>query len=290
MKFSIIIPTFNNCDYLKLCIDSIKKNSSFNNQIIVHINGHDQYTEEYVNRINLSYTKTKDNVGLCKGVNIASKKADTNYIVYAHDDMYFLPGWDNYLYDEIQLLPDNLFYLSCTQLSHYPKGKGELNHIYFDAGDSLSNFDEKHLLKNYKSLSFYDLQGSHWAPHVVHKDIWNKIGGFSEEFDPGFGSDPDLNMKLWSLGVRVFKGVNKSRIYHFGSLTTRKKNDIIRNNGRKTFLLKWKFSIDFFTKYYLKRGTIYKGPLNSPNKNLFYFFSLLKDKINYFFNKLWKIS
>ena len=26
--------------------------------------------------------------------------------------------------------------------------------------------------------------------------MWNKIGGFSEEFFPGTGSDPDLNMKL----------------------------------------------------------------------------------------------
>ena len=32
--FSILIPTFNNLDYLKLCIDSIKKNSKFEHQII----------------------------------------------------------------------------------------------------------------------------------------------------------------------------------------------------------------------------------------------------------------
>ena len=55
------------------------------------------------------------------------------------------------------------------------------------------------------------------------KSLWNKIGGFSEEFNPGFGSDPDLNMKLWINGVRIFKCVNKSRVYHFGSQTTRKK-------------------------------------------------------------------
>ena len=46
--------------------------------------------------------------------------------------------------------------------------------------------------------------------------------GFSEEFNPGFGSDPDLNMKLWKYGVRIFKGISKSRVYHFGSLTARK--------------------------------------------------------------------
>ena len=35
---SIIIPTFNNIDYLKLCIASLEKNSYFNNQILVHVN------------------------------------------------------------------------------------------------------------------------------------------------------------------------------------------------------------------------------------------------------------
>ena len=36
--FSIIIPTFNNLEYLKLCLKSLYKNSKFNNEIIVHVN------------------------------------------------------------------------------------------------------------------------------------------------------------------------------------------------------------------------------------------------------------
>ena len=37
---------------------------------------------------------------------------------------------------------------------------------------------------------------THWAPHLIHRDLWNKIKGFSEEFNPGDGSDPDFCMKL----------------------------------------------------------------------------------------------
>ena len=39
MNFSIIIPTFQNYQYLSLCIKSIQKNSSFDHEIIVHLNG-----------------------------------------------------------------------------------------------------------------------------------------------------------------------------------------------------------------------------------------------------------
>ena len=289
MKFSIIIPTYNNFNYLKLALDSLKKNSSFNNEIIVHINGIDKETESYLDQTNIKFTKSSKNIGLCSGVNLASKKSTTDYIVYAHDDMYFLPKWDFYLFEEIKSLNTNLFYFSSTQISHIPDkgGKDVANHVYFDAGDSIENFNERKLLDCFQSLTFHDLQGSHWAPHIIHKNVWKKIGGFSEEFDPGFGSDPDLNMKLWSIGVRIFKGVNKSRIYHFGSLTTRKNKDIVQNNARKTFLLKWKISMDLFINFYLRRGEKFTSPLKNPKYSFNYFKILFISKIKYFYYQ-WK--
>ena len=36
--FSIIIPTYNNLDYLKLCIKSIRQNSKFKHELIIHVN------------------------------------------------------------------------------------------------------------------------------------------------------------------------------------------------------------------------------------------------------------
>ena len=51
--FSILIPTFNNIKYLKLCINSIKKNSKYDHQIVVHVNIGDDGTIEYLNKINI---------------------------------------------------------------------------------------------------------------------------------------------------------------------------------------------------------------------------------------------
>ena len=47
--FSILIPTFNNLDYLKICIQSLRKNSKFNHQIIPHVNVGDDGTLKYLN-------------------------------------------------------------------------------------------------------------------------------------------------------------------------------------------------------------------------------------------------
>ena len=113
--------------------------------------------------------------------------------------------------------------------------------------------------------------------------MWDKVGGFSEEFNPGIGSDPDFNMKLWKEGVRIFKGLNDFKVYHFGSLTTRKKKNFIQNRGDKTFLKKWGITTKFFKKHYLKSKTKYNGPLKEPDKTLGYIFGLLSCKIQSIF-------
>ena len=70
-------------------------------------------------------------------------------------------------------------------------------------------------------------------------------------------------MKLWINNVRIFKGVYKSLVYHFGSITTRKKSDDLftynGSRGNKIFIKKCKLSINFFEKYYLKSGLDRKG-------------------------------
>lgn len=275
--FTIVIPTLNNLNYLKLCLNSIKKNSNYNNEIIIHVNEGNDGSLDYVKENNINYTYSKKNIGLCSSVNTAAKKASTNFILYSHDDMYFCPGWDLILRNELDKLNTKLFYLSASMIEQ------NSGHIKFNCGSSYSDFDEKKLLENFKNLNCYDFQGSHWAPHLIHKEIWNKIGGFSEEFNPGIGSDPDLNMKLWNEGVRIFKGLSQFKVYHFGSVSLRKKPNLKQNRGSKTFLKKWGVTTNFFKKYYLKSDTQYLGPLPEPTKNFKYYISLIGCKIRYLF-------
>ena len=56
-------------------MNSIKKNSSFNHEIIVHLNGNDKETEIYLNNEQIKFTKSLSNIGLCSGVNTAYKKS-----------------------------------------------------------------------------------------------------------------------------------------------------------------------------------------------------------------------
>ena len=281
--FSIIIPTLNNLKYLKICIESIKKNSKYVHEIIPHVNIGEDGTIEYLKFNKFDFTYTENNVGICRGVNLAAKKAKYDYILYAHDDFYFCPDWDVILKKEIDQINHNYFYLSGTMVNN--------GQIDFNCGNSLEDFDEQKFLKGYKNYNYFDFQGSTWAPHLIHKNIWNKVGGFSEEFYPGTGSDPDLNMKLWDIGVRIFKGINDFKVYHFGSIVSRKYkfHPTIKtesgSRGSKIFLLKWGFSINFFKKFIIKSDCRYDGALTKPVKGYKYFCYLLLDKLNYFYVK-----
>ena len=282
--FSIIIPTFNNVKYLKICIESIKKNSTFNHEIIAHVNLGEDGTKEYLDKENIEYTFTNYNAGICEGMNKATKKANFDFILYSHDDFYFCPNWDEILNEEIKKIGHNRFYLSGIMMNNGP--------LKFDAGSDFETFDEKKLLENYEKINHYDFQGSTWAPHLIHKEIWNKVGGFSEEFYPGTGSDPDLNMKLWREGVRIFKGLSKCKVYHFGSIVTRKykNHPTIKtesgSKGGKIFLLKWGITFKFFKKHYLRSDSKYEGELSNPKRNIQFYLELIICKLNFFYLKI----
>ena len=275
--FSIIIPTFNNFNYLKLCINSIKKNSKFNHEILIHVNEGVDGTLEFIKNNNFKYSYSKKNTGVCVAFNEATKLATKNYIVLAHDDMYFCPEWDLYFFNELRKIKNKDFFLSGTMVQPFE------SYINLNCGLTHEDFNEKKLLRELPSLTYQDFQGTHWQPSLIPINTWNKVGGFSEEFSPGLGSDPDFNMKLWKLGVRLFKGLGGCRVYHFSSLSLRKKT---WNNGAKTFLLKWGVSIKFFKKYYLRSNDKYNGLLTEPKKNFYYYFDFFKCKIAFFYHLL----
>ena len=293
--FSILIPSYNNLNYLKLCIESLEKNSKFKHQIIIHVNEGSDGTLDYVQKNNFDYTYTSENIGMPKALNKASILSKLDYILISHDDFYYCPGWDEVLVAEINLMNHKNYYLSSTMV-----GAGQ---VQFDAGETTETFDESKLLKNLENIKTFNFQGTTKCPGLIHKTIWKKVGGWSEEFSPTGGDDTDFAMQLWKSDIRIFKGMGSSLAYHFGSITTRKKNKslftYLGSKGNKIFLKKWGLTINFFEKFYLKSGldnnkklifNRYDGPLKNPKKNINYYINLFKVKIVMLYILLFKFK
>ena len=248
--FSILIPTWNNLAFLQLCIASIRKNSAFDHQVIIHINEGTDGSLAWVKENGISYTYSKNNIGICWALNAMRSLVDTDYIVYLNDDMYVCPGWDTALLAEINSLPDNRFCLSSTLIQ--PR-KFWCSDVISPAnfGEEPASFRENDLLQHYMDIPHGDWSGSTWPPTVVHREIWDLTGGYSIEFSPGLYSDPDFSAKLYLSGVRHFKGIDKSRVYHFEARSTGR---VKKNKGSRQFLFKWGITSSSFMRLLLHRG------------------------------------
>ncbi len=257
--FSIIIPTWNNLAFAKLCVESIRKNSAFNHQIILHVNDGSDGTLQWAKNEGIDHSWSPDNVGICVAVNEAGGLATTDYVVYMNDDMYVCPGWDTAIMDEIKKLGTDCFMLSSTMIE--PTDHNNPCVIVRDYGTTIETFKEQQLLSECGAMEKADWTGSTWPPTIVHRKYWLITGGYSIELSPGVSSDDDFSMKMWAAGCRIFKGVGKSRVYHFQSKSTLR---IKKNNGRKQFLMKWGINQSTYNKYYIRRGTPWTGPLTEP--------------------------
>jgi glycosyltransferase involved in cell wall biosynthesis len=279
--FSILIPTWNNLEMLKCCIEAIRQNSTYPHEIILHINEGSDGTVEWANTVDagnpdnigkgVAYTLSAENIGICKAMNAAFSKATKNLIVYLNDDMYVLPNWDKFLLEEIQTIDNQHFMLSSTLIEPTPHGYPCM--IYGDYGRDIPLFEKEKLLAEYQNFKMNDWYGASWPPFVVSREAWEKIGGFSEEFSPGMYSDPDFSMKLWQIGCRIFKGLGQSRVYHFQSRSTGR---IQKNDGRRQFMQKWGLPASAFYKHYLRMGERYEGVLKEPNNTIALFFEKMK--------------
>jgi len=278
--FSVLIPSWNNLPFLKMCVESIRKNSKYQHQIIVHVNDGSDGTLNWVKEQGLDYTHSVDNVGVCIAMNSMRRLVRTDYMFYINDDMYVLPGWDEALVNEIDNLPDNMFFLSGTMIQPNWKLDVCINANY---GESPESFQEEKLLAEYSSYKREDWMGATWPPNIVHRDVWDLVGGYSVELTPGMYSDPDFTAKLWLVGVRYMKGLGNCRVYHFETKSTGR---VKKNDGSLQFLLKWGMTNSTLRKGVSRLGEPFdKSKVGKINEK-----SLEANRLRSRFKALWMIA
>ena len=263
--FSILIPSWNNLSYLKLCIDSIRRHSTFQHEIIVHINDGSDGTLDWVRAQDIRHTWSPGNIGICIALNKLAQQASQDWLLYMNDDMFCTPGWDCAFVDALKQLGNVPAYLSAQLIEPVDNDTAYITSANF--GTHPENFDETGLLAFAAKLASADHYGVMSQPTLVSRALWHSVGGYSIEFGPGMSSDNDFAIKLWLVGCRLFKVVGASRIYHFSQSSTGR---VRRNHGGRTFLLKWGISQKVFLRNYIQKTASFSiNPLpNIPQASL----------------------
>ena len=208
MFFSIIIPTYNNVNFLKKALESLKEQTDNNFELIIIDNCSTDDTSKVINNLkinNLIYQKIRNNGVIAKSRNLGINTSRGDWLMFLDSDDLFYKNKINFLNNNL----NNNFDIVCNSEKI----------VNLDNGNSKIwryNFNEKN---PYKDMLLYGNKFSTSAS-VIKRDfiIKNNIF-FDEREDFITAEDYDFFLKLINKGAKVkfFNEILGVHTFYFGS-------------------------------------------------------------------------
>lgn len=260
-KTSIIILTYNNLDYNKPCIESIRKYTKAGTyEIVVVDNNSTDGTKEWLEEQNdLKVIFNTENVGFPKGCNQGISIADeTNDILLLNNDTLVTPNWlDNLtiaLHSSNEIGAVGAVTNSCSNYQTIQSDYTDFNGLLEFA--EKNNISDPSKWENRLRLVGFCM--------LIKREVIEKIGLLDELFTPGNFEDDDYSYRMISEGYKLLL-CKDSYIYHFGGASFKiepdKYNNVLDINKIK-FKDKWGFDPHYsaFIRYEII------GLIDRPNK------------------------
>ncbi|SFB95256.1 HAD-IIIC family phosphatase [Butyrivibrio sp. YAB3001] len=181
------------------------------------------------------------------------------------------------LNDDTRLVFDALYFLrqalysaedigAVGSVSNYAGNKQQLD-IEFDSVDEYIKFGEKNNVPmSNPCIERVRLSG---FAMLIKRKVWNEVGGFDEDFAPGYFEDDALSIEILKRGYRLML-VRNSFIYHAGSQSFIK-TDYTKLLDDHHELFKKKYGFDIFDVCYPSGTVISQIPFSNDAR-----FSLLQ--------------
>lgn len=262
--YSIIILTYNNLDYTKLCVDSIRKyNGSENCEIIIVDNASNDGTAQWLKQQNdIKYILNSENKGFPAGCNQGIEIAEKD------NDIFLLNN-------DTVIMPNSIFNLRMGLYSDSEIGAtGAVSNsvsYYQQINEQYNDFNGymKFALRNNitNSLKYEERVKLVGFAMFIKRNVLDKVGMLDERFTPGNFEDDDLSLRIIREGYKLLL-CKDSYVHHFGSVSFKEKpqqyNELLRVNSNK-FKEKWGFSSQYSMN--IKKDLI--SNINVPNdKNI----------------------
>ena len=222
-KCSIIIPVFNNSDYIKQYLDvlyTVTPNHLF--ELIIVNNASTDGTKEFLNEFAKTYPNVKvihnqENLGFAKACNQGARAAKGKYLVFLNNDTIPLKDWLEEMLKIIET-EKNVGIVGSKLL--YPNNT--IQHAGVAIADFLQSICPYHIHRKSPADApevnvVKDYQAVTGACMLIPKELFDRLGGFDEGFLNGY-EDVDLCFQVREAGYRVVY-TPKSVLYHFESIS-----------------------------------------------------------------------
>ncbi len=243
---SIIIPVFNKVEFTQKCIHSVIRNTAgINFEVIIIDNNSEDGTKEYLTGLSgdVKVVTNDENVGYTIACNQGARIASGKHLVFLNNDTEPQPGWLEQL---ITLAESDATIGAVGAKLVYPNGvlQEAGGMVFRDArGWNFGNGDnpDKAIYNR-----IYEVDYCSGACLLVKHDLFNKIGGFDEQYAPAYYEETDLCFSLRKQGYKTLYNPNALVIHH-ESITAGRD---IQNGYKKyielnrlKFAVKWDFEL-----------------------------------------------
>jgi GT2 family glycosyltransferase len=243
---SFCISTYNNLEYLKLAIYSVRKNSYFKDApFIVHAENCTDGTNEWLTENKKQYNLTliiepqNDIVrGIGGGMNICAEHVETEYIMFLHSDFYVSQDWDKTCLDVFEKYPDKKLWVSSYRIEPqmFPNAQSNPGTTVVPKdylGAYWNDFNTEgfeQVAKGFVESNDFEIPKGEGVSGLIRKKDWDEIGGNDPRFAPTSWDDKDLFLRMIQAGYK-FVLTSKSLIWHFGA---RGSHRLEENNGQSS--------------------------------------------------------
>lgn len=240
------ISTYNNLPYLKLAVESVRKNSFYKDApFIIHAENCTDGTNEWLeaNKDNYNITHyidvhTDSPKGIGGGMNFCAEKVETEYINFLHSDFYVTKDWDLELLKIHQARPNEKLWVNSFRIEpnmfNSPQRHGTLLIDPETFGEYYYNFSSaefEEFVDEFKKINeYFEIPKGEGVSGLVKKSVWDEVGGNDPSFAPTSWDDMDLFLRMLQHGVRFVLPFS-SIVWHFGA---RGSHRLEENNGQSS--------------------------------------------------------
>jgi N-acetylglucosaminyl-diphospho-decaprenol L-rhamnosyltransferase len=226
---SVVIPVYNQLDYTRKCLESLKTHRQGICEIIIIDNGSKVDTAEYLSHLDyIRLIKNDENLGCAAAWNQGIDAAGSPWVVFLNNDVITTRGWLQGMVDfaeekRVDIVSPAIREGSCD----------------YDIEDYAAGFVSR--MKGAARLGVAD-----GICFLVRKSVFEKVGRFDENFRIGQFEDVDFFRRAAIAGFRLGT-TGRAFIHHFGSVTqnhirSAEKNNSYEADNRAYYRQKWNLS------------------------------------------------
>ncbi len=232
MDCDIIIPVYDQLNYTRSCVESIKKHTDYPHRVIVVDDASSRETAEYLDSLSgkneIVLLRNQENLGWVKSVNKGIGFSKAKYVCVMNNDILVYPSW---LSEMVKIAQKDSQIGLVNPLWELPKNFRGNRSEYF-----------KNVVQRQEG-KFIETDWARGYCFLVKRAVLDRIGGLDERFSPGYYDDWDYSLRAINAGFIPVRAQG-AFVWHyknisFGSRFGKDRLNQLLNEKRKIFENRW---------------------------------------------------